>query len=414
MTPRQITAKILTILYISIDSLSPSDSPEWNNGRCELSLILEKQVKITLVISGMGCGGAEKVMAALSAHLVESGRDAQLLSVRPDQAFYPINEKVDFRISDIPTPDDISFIGRLLNFYKKVLWLRNEFKKRKPDVIVSFTEAANCMALAAARGLHIPVIVSERVNPIFHPVPSIYQFLRKMLYPGADAVVLQTEDLRLWASGWLREEQIKVIPNPVTKPPDEGANPLDFLKDDRKTIVAMGRFAHQKGFDMLLEAFSKVDRTGWKLLLIGDGALRKDLEDLRKTLLLDDDVLMPGIIREPAPVLRKCDLFVMSSRYEGFPNALCEALACGLPVISFNCPSGPGDIIRNEIDGALVPDGDVGALAETMKRLMKDDAKRKSMSEKAVEISNRFSPERIMKMWDDVINESARDGGKGY
>lgn len=361
----------------------------------------------------MGCGGAEKVMAALSSHLVESGHDVRLLAVRPDPVFYPVHEKIDFRISDIPTPDDASMAARLINFYRKVWWLRKEFREGKPEVIVSFTEVANCMALVAGKGMKIPIMVSERVNPIFHPVPSIYQFLRKKFYPGAAAVVLQTEDLKAWASGWIRDERIKVIPNPVGVPPESGVKPQDYLKDDRKTIAAMGRFAHQKGFDMLLEAFSKVDRTGWKLLILGDGALRKELEDCRTSLGLEKDVFLPGVVKDPAPLLRACDLFVMSSRYEGFPNALCDAMACGLPVISFNCPSGPADIIRNGIDGELVPDGDVDALASAMKKLMDDGSKRKDMSEKALEITTRFSHDRVMGMWDEAIKTAAGAGKVG-
>lgn len=354
----------------------------------------------------MGCGGAEKVMSRLSAHLVERGNDVQLLAVRPDPVFYPVHEKIDFQISNIPTPEDASLPARLMNFYRKVAWLRRYVKKSRPEIIISFTEVANCMMLAAAIGLKIPVIVSERVNPVFHPVPSIYEFLRKKLYPRADALVLQTEDLREWAAGWILESRVKVFPNPVDVPPERGANPADYLKDDRKTVVAMGRLVRQKGFDMLLEVFAGVDRSEWKLLIIGDGALRQQLEEMRKSLGMDNDVLMPGNISNPAPVLRKCDIFVMSSRYEGFPNALCEGMACGLPAVSFRCPSGPSDIIRHGVDGLLVPDGDVTVLADSIKILMNDGKKRQEMSKRSIEITDRYSSKKIMGMWDALIQET--------
>jgi len=168
----------------------------------------------------------------------------------------------------------------------------------------------------------------------------------------------------------------------------------------------MGRLVPQKGFDLLLEAFSRIaDRyPEWSVKVLGKGPLQGQLEAQAESLGLKSRVTFAGVVSDPFPILRAADLFVFSSRFEGFGNALAEAMACGLPVISFDCPSGPADIIRDGMDGILVLAENVAGLAGAMDRLMGNAAERERLARRAPEVLARFSLESVLALWEQVFD----------
>jgi glycosyltransferase involved in cell wall biosynthesis len=292
----------------------------------------------------------------------------------------------------------------LRNNIQIVRLLRHELQRAPSDAVISFGHATNIVTLMACWRLGMPVVVSERTDPREHPIGSIWTRLRSLIYRHADALVVQSLGVRDWARTLVDEDAIHVIPNPVSLIRNEFTRATSRQRENQ-TVIAMGRLSKEKGFDLLLRAFSQCakEHSGWSLIIPGEGAERKALEMLIIELGIANRVSLPGRVKDPIRMLQSADLFVLPSRYEGFPNALLEAMACGLAVISTDCPSGPREIIRNGVDGLLIPPNDIDALAVSMDRLMANKVERQRLGARAVEVTERFGVEKVMSMWNDLL-----------
>jgi len=364
-------------------------------------------MKVTFVIASMGAGGAERVLSILANHLVEKGWHITLLTFTRGPSFFPLHPFITFCPLGILNRSPHA-VQRLLDNFKRLWVLRRAIRKSDPQVVVSFLDQINVHTLLATWGLKIPVIVSERVDPVRHSSGSIWDTLRRRVYPMASRVVSVTQGIDNYFD-WLPKEKRAVINNPV-EPRNNDREAFLFppgVDPEKKWVVAMGRLTHQKGFDLLLNALQKTaDKyEDWQLVILGEGELRSELESLRLKLGLQDRVVFPGCLKNPFPVLMRAKIFVLSSRYEGFANSLAEAMACGLPAVAFDCPGGPAEIIRHEVDGILVPAEDVAALAMGLGRLMEDEEARGRLAAKAPDVVQRFSREKILGIWADVIEK---------
>jgi len=361
-------------------------------------------MRITLVISTFGAGGAERVMALMANYWAEHGHDLTLITLAPaEEDFYPLHPGIR-RVGLGLTNPSTSPRKAVWNNMVRLKRLRTAIHLSQPDAVISFVEKTNILVLMSTIALHIPVVACERIDPRYYKIEQVWAVLRRVLYRRAVAVVVQTEDVRGWAEGFLNDTAVYVIPNPIS--PIERTGRVTLNGDpSNKTVAAMGRLVPQKRFDNLIHAFARclARHSDWSLIIVGEGPERKRLEALSAHLGIGDRVTLLGRLSDPFPVLRKADLFVLSSCYEGFPNALVEAMACQLPVVSTDCPSGPRDIIRDGVDGILVPPDDVAALAGAMDRLMADPQERQRLGGRAVEVVERFSTDRIMKLWGDLL-----------
>jgi GalNAc-alpha-(1->4)-GalNAc-alpha-(1->3)-diNAcBac-PP-undecaprenol alpha-1,4-N-acetyl-D-galactosaminyltransferase len=288
--------------------------------------------------------------------------------------------------------------------------LRSALASLRPDVVISFVDVMNVKVLLASVFTRWPVIVSERIDPSAHMVPWPWAWLRRVCYRQAAMIVVQTGAAAEWVRRRFPRSAVRVIPNPVVLGPTPVADDVEGRPHlPRPAIVAIGRLVPQKGFDVLIRAFSSacttspLDGRRWQLFIFGDGPERASLEALAQSLGVQERVHLPGRTRQTVAVLRAADLFVLASRYEGFPNVLLEAMANGLPSLSTACPSGPTDIIRDGVDGVLVPPNDTESMARAMKRLMSDDAERRRLAAVAPGILRRYNLEDVMACWDRAI-----------
>lgn len=362
-------------------------------------------MRLLLSISSLAAGGAERVMAHLAGHWTGAGHDVVLCTNADAGAppHYVLDQRVRLRSVD---PGKRGLARQVA----VVTALRSALRRECPDAVISFLNYTNILTLMAARGLGMPVIVSERLDPRVIGIGPAWGALRRWTYPGAARLVAQTPTAaRLYAG--LSPVPVAVIPNPV---PPFGAAPApddDWPLSHSRAIIAVGRLQRQKGFDLAIEAMARIAdaRPDWRLIILGEGPLRGDLEALRDRLGLADRVLLPGRVPDPGPWLARADIFVMSSRSEGFPNALCEAMAAGLAVVSTDCPSGPSDIITPGQNGLLVPPEDIEALATTLAELTGSAELRSRLALAAPGITERFAPERILRLWDDLLAQVVAD-----
>lgn len=368
-------------------------------------------LKLTFVISSLSSGGAEHVMSIMANYWAKKNWNITIITLdSPKSDFYELHPNIK-RIALGLMSDSSNSLIAIKNNVSRLIRLRREIKSSKPDIVISFMDRMNIMTLLATRGLGLKVAISERTDPAYHDCGRIWSLLRNLTYPWADAIVVQSNKVRQWIEGIVKNGATFVIPNPICNVNGKINIDQSYITtlrntESKRTIVAMGRLSAEKGFDLLLNAFAKTTQShpNWCLIVLGDGKDRDTLKRLGSELGVAERVSLPGRVKEPMQFLLRADMFVLSSRYEGFPNALLEAMACGLPVVSFDCPSGPREIIRNGIDGLLVAPEDVNAMSMVMGRLMSDETERKRLALRAVEVTERFGLEKVMKMWEELLN----------
>lgn len=372
------------------------------------------KMRLTLVIPSLYSGGAERVLSIMANYWATKGWKITLLTFFGNQPpFYHLDSRINYIPLHIAR-DSSNLIAAVKNNLYRIYKLRLAITASNPDIVISFMSEANVTTLLATRGLNVSVLVSERNNPeIRLSKSSIWLKLRQMTYPFAERVIVQTQRaLNYFASNL--QPSICVIPNPVLLPTNKSSKPQELFNKlpGQKLLITVGRLESQKGFDLLLQAFANLKDyfPEWQLIILGEGILHLYLKDLCHQLQLNSRVYFLGRVKNIYEFLQEADIYVMSSRFEGFPNALCEAMASGLPVISTDCPNGPREIIRDGIDGLLVPNEDVLALTAAMKLLMSDEEKRKRLAINALDITERFSIDKIMEMWEVIVIDIVKQG----
>jgi GalNAc-alpha-(1->4)-GalNAc-alpha-(1->3)-diNAcBac-PP-undecaprenol alpha-1,4-N-acetyl-D-galactosaminyltransferase len=346
----------------------------------------------------MGSGGAEKVMASLANHLASRSHATLLITFDGPEffSFYPLLESVG-RVAFAPNPD--AGLGRVLGWPGKFLALRRTLSGFSPDTVLSFLTPENLLNVLVGVARPWKTVISERSNPEMNPMGRLRRKMVRVIYPRADRLVVQTRRAAS-AYPWVHAAKVEVIPNPVFIPALEGAK-----AERAKVVLAVGRLGREKGFDILIKAFLRVSERfpEWTLWIAGDGPLRADLQGLSKRLGLEGRIRFLGKVSPIEPLYRQASVFALASRFEGFPNALCEAMAHGMAVTSTDCPYGPGEIIRDGEDGLLVPVEDVEALAGALSHLIRDQSVRASFGEAASRNIRCHEAEAMLEKWEKAL-----------
>lgn len=354
--------------------------------------------RIVMVISSLRMGGAESVFAWLANGLCNNGYTVSVLTLdSSDAVHYSLSDGI--RHHSLGMAENTSgLVGALVSNVKRIRTLRTAIMAESPNLVISFMDQTNVLTLMAAKRI-CPVVISERVHPK-HPIGRLWKWLRRRTYNQSAALVVQTPSIAR-EYGWMVESPVAVVPN-AALPPTKGGPTVQL---DGPAIIGMGRLHWQKGFDLLIHAFSRLADAfpEWKVVVFGDGPCRKELEAQAEGLGLAGRVIFAGKTPTPHTDIAQGDIFALPSRFEGFPNALCEAMRMGLACIASDCSGGPSDLITDGEDGLLVPMGDVDALANSLRRLLETPRLRNQLGEKARHGIQRFAPDKVMGMWLEQI-----------
>lgn len=353
----------------------------------------------------MEMGGAERVAASLVNAWAEKGYAVALVSTHAhsDGSFYKLSSNVMYR----PLAGCMRGRkgGRVFAYLNRLLFLRDLIVSFRPDVVVGFLPNVNVMMLLAALGLGIRTIACERTDPFHMPIPRLLRLARGVTYPLASLLVVQTEAVaRRIQREWLFVRHVSVIGNPIP------FNPVNEVKSigkvSRKRLLAVGRLAQEKCFDRVIEAFAELASTypEWDLRIVGEGPDRHRLEQAVEKHNLEERVLLPGSSTAIQEEFDSADIFVLTSMFEGFPNALLEAMAVGLPCVTVDCPSGPREISEDGFAAVLVPLGDREALVKELGLLMGDEARRVMYGGRAKRsVWAKYSLRVVIERWDSVL-----------
>lgn len=354
-------------------------------------------MRIGFFIASMASGGAERVMSLLTNHFA-SDNEVYLFVYYDKPSFYELHPSIKV-VHLRPDMPGFGKIGRLIQFFFNYFKAKRILKHRKIECIISFLTAINCFSILLGKQLRIPVIISERNEPSLFPPTKFIGFLRRKLYCKAKAIVLQTKrsEDSFQSIGVKLPQLKKIIFNPI----DSVFKNHNVEREN--VILSVGRLSFEKGHDLLLNAFAHSNARDWKLSFAGVGIERENLIELSHKLNIEDRVTWLGKQNSVDTFLNRSAIFILPSRTEGFPNALCEAMICGCAVVSFDCQNGPSEIIDHMKNGILVPAENVSEMTNAINLLIEDRELRLKLSTEASKLRSELSINNICLQWEGLI-----------
>ena len=354
---------------------------------------------VAILSGSLSRGGAERVVVNLIDYFINRGDQVTLVTQFKFEEEYTFNPGAERIISGLSDEEMTS--NRITNFKLRFQKLRNIWIDKKPDVILSLIGKNNFMAIMTSRGLNIPVAVSVRTLPSREYYIWWMKILSKTYFVKADALILQTKQQMDYFPSYIRKKAI-ILRNPI--------NPLfleePYMGEKNKSIVAVGRVDDNKNHKLLIDAFMNIadECPGWDVIIYGDGPSRAKLMNYISEKGFSDRIKMPGKVDDVPERLKKASIFVLTSNAEGSPNALIEAMCQGLAVVSTDCPcGGPGELIRNNENGLLIPVGDLQKMQDNLQKLVTDFQKRNEIGKAALATRDIYNADRVYGEWLELL-----------
>lgn len=375
--------------------------PSWDERVAQELAIYEdcKPYDLAVVIADLGSGGAQKVALSLVNDCVAEGQRVALITLSDKEA--------DFHA----VPEDVKRISlsryqhhkRLNANIGRIIGLRQVFKELAPQRVVSFIAPTNVLAIWACMGLKTRLTISERNDPARQSFGKLWDGLRRISYRFADQITANSLNAVENLKDYVPEKKLYFVPNALAQPPKSTVK-------KEKTVLIVGRLHPQKNHKVLLEAFAEVYKSypDWKLVIVGDGPLKADLQTQAQTLKIDSSVQFEGTVKDPYKLYMKASIFVLPSLHEGTPNALLEAMSCGglAPIVSDAC-EGALPYIKHGESGFVVPVNDISALTLQMGKLMEDMSVCQKIGKAAQKEVEPLYERSTADLWLDVLKKAS-------
>ena len=355
-------------------------------------------MKILFYIGNLRKGGAERVVATLSNKLVEKN-EVIIITTTDEKVEYSLDKSIklfslkNFDGNKNPLVKNIIYLKRLKDYIKEI----------DPDIILGFLPEPSYRLLILKPFIKSPVIISDRNDPKIEYASLKSRTIMKFLYKRADGFVFQTDEARDYFCKKIQDKSI-VIANPV----DDRFLKTKYVGYKSTEFINVGRLNEQKNQILLIESFKDVIKKypNYKLLIYGEGSLKNELSMYIKDNKLNNNVKLCGNVDDIENILKDKKGFIFSSKYEGMPNALMEAMAVGVPCISTDCPcGGPRELIKNNINGLLVKSNDKNELVSAMYKIIENDKMCKKIAMSAKKNMNNYSCDKIVSKWFEFMKE---------
>jgi len=350
--------------------------------------------KIVFYIGSLARGGAERVVVNISEYLQKEGYTITIVTKEKETEEYEVPQGVNRILGDICGGEITN--SRIKNFFNRVNKLKAIWKQEKPDLIVSFIKKNNLMAILSSRGLGIPVLVAIR-SAAFREYPGIYRYIARILFGMANGIIVQTSEQADYFGKKISRKAFK-LPNPI-HPDFIGET---FCDERDNEIVTAGRIDDNKNQIMLVEAFACIANKfpQIKVIIYGDGSAKERVKEKIKEKNLEDQVVLAGHQTDIKTKIKRARMYVLTSRVEGMPNAMIEAMALGLVPISTDFGGGGAkELIKDGENGYLIPVDDVEALADCLERVLSNPELEQKLREGAIAIGEQFNPEVVNVQW---------------
>lgn len=374
-----------------------------------------KNKKIIFSIVSMDKGGAERVVSILSNELCKNN-DITIVTMVDEKVAYDLDKRIHYIClaeNKLKSRNKIlKKLCSLINIFIRFRKMKKILKNVNPDVIIAFLPEASFFT-ALANSKKNKLIISDRNDPNMEYNNIIYKILMRLTYKKADGFVFQTPHAKEFFDKYINFNKTKydIIVNPIN---------LDFLNHNyklcnSKIIINVGRLNKQKNQELLIRSFKNIaeELPDYKLEIYGEGPLHSYLNDLINNLNMENRITLMGVSNNIVEKLLNSELFVLSSDYEGIPNALLEAMALGLPVISTDCPcGGPSMFIENGKNGFLVPVDNIEEMTKKIKKVLTDENLKNNIGNNSLNIREKVHPNIIIKKWEEFINKVIGDGNQ--